>query len=175
MAHAEISEVWPRDGRILIKGEVVEPPSAAQGARWRLRLASRPQRDAARPSLGRRVLAKARAKVTRKAPSAPSPSVLTLPAATDGGGFEVEIPLSVFAPRDAPPKQLWDLYLVTVADERDVRLRLGRHLDDMPGKKHIVTFPQQTVEGSAKVAVRPYYTDGDHLAIRCARRDQKER
>ncbi|QKW39039.1 hypothetical protein HUT06_37610 [Actinomadura sp. NAK00032] len=171
MAHAEISEVWPRDGRILIKGEVVESPPLPVGARWRLRLASRPQPGAARPSLGRRVLARARATITR---AAPSPSVLTIPATTDGNGFEVEIPLGMFAPRDAPPKRLWDLYLVTVADERDVTLRLGRHLDDMPGKKRIVTFPQQTVEGSAKVAVRPYYTDGDHLSIRCARRDPKE-
>ncbi|MFE9104657.1 hypothetical protein [Actinomadura geliboluensis] len=170
MAHAEISEVWPRDGRIVIKGEVVSSP-VPEGARWRLRLTSRTRKNTARPSLGRRVLNRARA----IAGGAPSPAVLTIPAATDGSGFEVEIPLEMFAPRDAPPKELWDLYLVTVADERDVTLRLGRHLDDMPGKKQIVTFPQQTVEGSAKVAVRPYYTDGDHLSIRCARRDQNQR
>lgn len=171
MPHAEISEVWPRNGRIQIKGEVIGVPDQAPAADWRLRLVSRERRKAGRPSVPRRVLGKVRAAVGAR----PTPATLTVPAEVNGTAFEVQIPLGILASRGALPKELWDLHLVADSGARTLALRLGRHLDDMPGKKQIVTFPQQTVDRPVEVSIRPYYTDGDHLAIRCTRRHRKKR
>ncbi|PAK25163.1 hypothetical protein CJD44_18170 [Streptomyces sp. alain-838] len=82
------------------------------------------------------------------------------------------MPVSDLAVWDALPREHWDLHLLATRGGKKLVLRVGRHLDDMPGKKQIVKFPEQYRAG---VAVLPYYTDGDDLSIRCARRDDANR
>jgi hypothetical protein len=94
--------------------------------------------------------------------------VLHVPVTVDGARFEAVLPLETLTLDDSLERELWDLYLVPAGGKP---LRLGRHLDDMPGKKQIVTFPEQTVRRPARVAVRPYFTDADNISISCKRRN----
>ncbi|HLV75176.1 hypothetical protein [Actinomadura hallensis] len=162
--HAEVSEVWPRDGRIVIRGEIVAASATAK-ARWRLRLTSRERK---RPPARVRALGKMRSLAEALSPAARPRGRFTVPVTLEGTKFEAVLPLEPLVPAKALPREHWDLHLVT-SGERP--LRLGRHLDDMPGKKRIVTFPRQTVDEPSRVSIRPYYTDGDNLSIRCLSRD----
>lgn len=159
--HAEISEVWPRDGRITIRGEIV---LGRADAPWTLRLVSRERK----PSAKSRVLGRMRSLLDS---SPRSRGEITVPVTLEGTKFEAVLPLEPLSPAKPLPRELWDLHLAAPGERS---LRLGRHLDDMPGKKHIVTFPQQTVDEPSRISVRPYYTDGDNLAIRCLRRDKED-
>ncbi len=43
---------------------------------------------------------------------------------------------------------------------------LGRHLDDIPDKKTVMTFPAQTGEArTGAVSVKPYYTVMQNLSL----------
>ncbi|MEU5883241.1 hypothetical protein [Spirillospora sp. NPDC047279] len=167
-AHAEVAQVWPRDGRIKIVGEIVaaETPSDVS---WRLRLSSRERRKI-KPPAWRRAARKITSLAGREVP--PPQSDFMVPVTVDGAGFEADIPLSAFESSDPPLWEHWDLYLVGAADGESVSLRLGKHDDDMPGKKSIVTFPKQNVATRSPLSVRPYFTDNDNLSIRCGRQDQ---
>lgn len=160
MPHAEIHEVWPRDGRITIRGEIV---SGRADASWTLRLMSRERKRSSKL----RALGRVRALLGS---SPRSPGEFTVPVTLEGTSFEAVLPLEPLAQAQPLPRELWDLHLVAPGERA---LRLGRHLDDMPGKKHIVTFPQQTVDAPSRISIRPYYTDGDHLSIRCLPRDKE--
>ncbi|MER5438028.1 hypothetical protein [Streptomyces sp. NPDC002790] len=56
----------------------------------------------------------------------------------------------------------WDLHLTDGAS----RLRVGRRLDDIRGKKAIYVYPRQAVPG-AGFGVRPYFTVEDNLSLEC--------
>ncbi|WP_030609022.1 hypothetical protein [Streptomyces sclerotialus] len=129
-AHAEVAEVWPRDGRIRVVGEVVGTASAAGTLIARVRDAE----DAE----------------------------LRLPAEARGTRFEASVPLAGLAAATPAGERVWDLYLVP--DGQDDTLRLGRHLDDVHGKKKIFTYPAQTSGGRR---FEPYYTIQDNLSIAC--------
>ncbi|WP_328389793.1 hypothetical protein OHS81_34275 [Streptomyces sp. NBC_00400] len=132
-AQAEVEEIWPRDGRILIRGTV------AGGDSWEA--GTLVVRD--RESKGRELL---------------------LPAAGADSRFEASIGLDELAAACSGAEQTWDLYL-KLPGLAEV-LRLGRHLDDIAGKKKIFTYPAQAVAG---MWIEPYYTVKDNLSVVCRR------
>ncbi|WP_328768082.1 hypothetical protein [Streptomyces sp. NBC_00286] len=137
--HAEVDEVWPRDGRIRLVGRIHgRAVDSADG--WRLLLVLR--------GTDRRLRYDARVK---------------------GDRFESELPIadladrSDLADRDAEADgdvEEWDLHLT----DGEAELRVGRQLDDIRGKKKIMVFPEQRVSG---LSVRPYYTVKDNLSLEC--------
>ncbi|MFB4297835.1 hypothetical protein [Actinomadura sp. NTSP31] len=79
----------------------------------------------------------------------------------DGTGFCGRLDVEAFA---AAEPALWDLWL----DVGDVHARLGTWLDDAPGKRGKLSYPRQVAApGGRPMAVRPYYTERDQLAISC--------
>jgi hypothetical protein len=77
----------------------------------------------------------------------------------DGTGFHGCLAVDAFA---AAEPALWDLWL----DVGDVRARLATKLDDAPGKRGKLSYPRQVAaHGGREMAVRPYYTDRDQLAV----------
>ncbi|MFG2002426.1 hypothetical protein ACGFNU_25055 [Spirillospora sp. NPDC048911] len=162
-AHAEVAQVWPRDGRIRIVGEVV-PAESYAGVSWRLRLSSRERRKV-KPAIWKRAVGKMRAIAGRD--SAGNPADFTIPVTSAGAGFEADIPLSALMCPGPLRWEHWDLHLVGSANGENLSLRLGKYDDDMPGKKNIVTFPMQTVTMPFRLSIRPYFTDSDSLSIRC--------
>ncbi|MFD5734210.1 hypothetical protein ACFWIY_15430 [Streptomyces sioyaensis] len=132
-AQAEVEEVWPRDGQILIRGMVAGGGSREDGT-----LVVR-----SRESTG---------------------SELRLPTAGAGSRFEASIGLDELAAACSGAEQTWDLHLKLPG--RAEMLRLGRHLDDIVGKKKIFTYPAQAVAG---MWIEPYYTVKDNLSIVCRR------
>ncbi|MGW7486324.1 hypothetical protein [Streptomyces sp. NPDC054786] len=132
-AQAEVEEVWPRDGQILIRGMVAGGGSREDGT-----LVVR-----SRESTG---------------------SELRLSTAGTGGRFGASIGLDELAAACSGAEQTWDLYLKLPG--RAEILRLGRHLDDIVGKKKIFTYPAQAVAG---MWIEPYYTVKDNLSVVCRR------
>ncbi|MFI1437521.1 hypothetical protein [Streptomyces lydicus] len=132
-AQAEVEEVWPRDGQVLIRGRVAGGASGEDG-----KLVVR-----SRESTG---------------------SELRLPTASGGSRFEASIGLDELAAACSGAEQTWDLHLKLPG--RAELLRLGRHLDDIVGKKRIFTYPAQAVAG---LWIEPYYTVKDNLSIVCSR------
>ncbi|NVI89187.1 hypothetical protein [Actinomadura sp. BRA 177] len=77
----------------------------------------------------------------------------------DGTGFHGCLAVDAFA---AAEPALWDLWL----DVGDVHARLATKLDDAPGKRGKLSYPRQVAAHDGReIAVRPYYTDRDQLAI----------
>ncbi len=137
--HAEIEEVWPRDGRIRVVGRLHGRPvddSVDGGRGWRLLLVRRG---------GRR-------------------EQLRYGARVEGGRFESEVPVADLAAYGTDGIGQWDLHLTDGA----VRLRAGRQLDDIRGKKKIMVFPAQQVPAArGTLTVQPYYTVQDNLSLEC--------
>ncbi|MER5968493.1 hypothetical protein ABT112_01870 [Streptomyces sp. NPDC002055] len=176
-AHAEIEEVWPRDGRIRVVGFVADQPGEAHP----------PVRDDSRVSHDSEVPDDGEAPHDSEAPDdnqvrdhseAPDGTEAVLVARSRGahgtevragahlrnGRFDAGLPVDALAAGCDGRKLTWDLYLVAApgADE----LRLGRHLDDIRGKKKIFTYPAQT---AGSVRVKPYFTVKDNLSVTCRR------
>ncbi|MEV7795610.1 hypothetical protein [Streptomyces sp. NPDC087512] len=171
--HAEISRVWPRDGHIRILGTLFAggvPDDAPVDKGWTLRLTSRERPEVPVLTGVERFKDRLKRKVTRTSP--PTPRRLYFPVVSDGASFETLVPVRDLAVWDALPREHWDVHVIGMRGGKKLFLRVGRHLDDMPGKKQIVKFPEQYEAG---VAVLPYYTDGDDLSVRCARRDDANR
>ncbi|MFF6994568.1 hypothetical protein ACFY93_06345 [Streptomyces sp. NPDC008313] len=155
--HAEIEEVWPRDGRIRLVGRLVgavsqgfAEPGGSDG--WHLLLVRR-------GGDGRRLRYAARVEDERFEGSVPvadlaapdlaaSAPATAVPATTDSTGV------------DSAGAEEWDVHLT----DGTARLRAGRRLDDIRGKKHILVYPEQRVLG---VSVRPYFTVKDNLSLEC--------
>ncbi|MEW2568245.1 hypothetical protein [Streptomyces sp. NPDC047070] len=127
--HAEIAEVWPRDGRVRLVGRIHGRPAEGD---WRLLLTRRGHFD--RP--------------------------LDYPATVKGDRFEGELPIADLVTQDPAGIEEWDIHLT----DGETRLRAGRQLDDIHGKKKIMVFPEQRVRG---LRVRPYYTVKDNLSLEC--------
>lgn len=157
--HAELAEVWPRDGHIRLLGQVHRPEAegrATAGARpgadgaWRLRLVLREGESAPRAAAG-----ELEYDLTRLAPD---------------GHFEASFPVADLVPDGLPLPATWDVYLHPPASGEPgaAPLRVGRRLDDIRDKKRIMLFPAQPVSGAAGSAlVRPYYTVKENLSVRC--------
>ncbi|MFJ8937528.1 hypothetical protein ACIRL0_17750 [Streptomyces sp. NPDC102365] len=128
-SHAEMAEVWPRDGRIRLVGRIHGRPAEGD---WRLLLTRRGH------------------------PGRP----LDYPARVKGDRFEGELPVADLVTPDPAEIEEWDIHLT----DGESRLRAGRHLDDIHGKKKIMVFPEQRVHG---LRVRPYYTVKDNLSLKC--------
>jgi hypothetical protein len=138
-AHAEIAQVWPRDGMIQVNGAI-----------------SAPSGEIEEPDTGHAELVLRLRGAGRE---------LRWPATLRGKRFECAADIErIPAPRRRRRDEVWDLYLDVGTD----RLRLGRHLDDIVGKKKIMTFPEQSGAGGA-ASVRPYYTVRDNLSVVCRR------
>ncbi|WP_367045674.1 hypothetical protein [Streptomyces sp. Je 1-332] len=128
--HAEIEQVWPRDGMIRVVGRL---HGAAASPQWRLLLVHRGH----------------------------SGQQLAYPArVSDDERFDCELPVADLAGHDAEGAGRWDLHL----SDGETRLRAGRRLDDIRGKKQIMVYPAQH---SGAVLVRPYFTVEDNLSLEC--------
>ncbi|WP_208105487.1 hypothetical protein [Streptomyces sp. GC420] len=139
--HAEIDQVWPRHGRVGLTGHL--HGLSAAGSAWRLLLVrrSRPEHE------------------------------LRYPAGLDGERFECAFPVRDLAPFGCRNGEQWDIHLTTRRDGAEIRLRAGRRLDDIRGKKHIMVFPAQPADDAdgagGPLTVRPYYTVQDNLSLEC--------
>ncbi|WP_019632537.1 hypothetical protein [Actinomadura atramentaria] len=161
--HAEATEVWPRDGVIRIVGGVHGFGAPADG--WTLESRARErQRD---PSLGGRVRSRLQNRLRAV------PRVLAHPVDVVDGRFEAVIDIRRLTPPHRGMTEHWDLFLVRRAGAERRTLRVGRWLDEMPGKKSIVTFPAQSPDRPPGTSVRPYFTSADALAIRARRKSDK--
>lgn len=88
----------------------------------------------------------------------------------DSGRRRVDIPISDVASASESDSEIWDTFALAQRDDGQViELRVGKHHDDMPGKKRIITFPGQRPMDDDSVVVTPYYTLHDNLSIRCRR------
>ncbi|GAA0401765.1 hypothetical protein GCM10009530_62040 [Microbispora corallina] len=144
LGHAEVEQVWPRGGRVRLTGFIAgaEAGSAPETATLTLT-------DRDHPTV-----------------------VLTCPATLRGGRFETSFGIDLLA--SASPlegddgRQVWDLHLKVPG--RSEPLRLGRHLDDIPNKKKVITFPAQTDDTPmGPISVKPYYTVQSNLSLICRR------
>ncbi|MFI0235185.1 hypothetical protein [Streptomyces sp. NPDC016845] len=130
--HAEVEQVWPRDGRIKVVGRLHGLPGGV-GDGWRLQLTRRSRTD----------------------------HVLRYDAELDGDRFACAWPVSDLAAYDGFDRSdQWDLHLT----DGGLRLRVGRRLDDIRGKKAVFVYPRQPVPG-AGFGVRPYFTVEDNLSL----------
>ncbi|MGP4110729.1 hypothetical protein ACTWP5_07405 [Streptomyces sp. 4N509B] len=159
MAHAEIAQIWPRDGRLRFVGRLHGVrTSAARADAWRLLLVPRGDSEA-RDEEGQEEHA------------------LRYPAPLDGESgdrFDVSLPVTDLLADGVPLPAQWDLYLTRDAgsdapgDGEGERLRLAKLLDDIKGKKKIMVFPAQSAAApTGKALVKPYYTVHDRLSVEC--------
>ncbi|WP_067279323.1 hypothetical protein [Streptomyces jeddahensis] len=133
--HAEIEEVWPRDGRIRVVGRL-HGRRGDGGRDWQLLLVRRSS--------------------TREQ--------LRYGARVEGDRFESEVPVADLAAYDPAGIEQWDLHFT----DGEVKLRAGRQLDDIRGKKNIMVFPAQRVPAArGTLTVQPYYTVQDNLSLEC--------
>lgn len=140
-SHAEIETVWPRDGRIRLVGSVHGRDPGTAG--WQLVLALRGHEKYR----------------------------LHYDTTLDGTAFEVSVPVDDLA-LDGLHKATWDLHLSpgTGSDEAaddEGMIKVGRHLDDITGKRKIFVFPAQSAGDVDGTVVRPVYTDDDDLSLEC--------
>lgn len=141
--HAEIQQVWPRDGRIRLVGELHGHTPAGAAEPWQLLLVLRDHED----------------------------EQLRYDAPLDGVRFDASLPVDDLA-LDGLPAATWDLHLSSGPGQGpgpgELRLRAGRHLDDIRGKKKIMVYPAQSVTSDEDATVvRPFYTVNDNLSVEC--------
>lgn len=145
--HAEVEEIWPRDGGIRIRGRVTGGPPQGPGTLV-VRARGAPGGELCFPAAGRRAAGQ---------------------RSGGEGTFDARIPLGELAAASGGARRTWDLYLRLGPPERAERavgsaeeLRLGRHLDDVHGKKKIFVYPSQ-VAGGARI--EPFYTVKDNVSV----------
>ena len=82
----------------------------------------------------------------------------------DGDVFAASLPLAELE-RAAPGDGVWDLHLDVPGEEP---LRVGRHLDDLPGKRDAVVYPAARLSGpTGEREMRPVFTVANNLSVRC--------
>ncbi|MGW1026473.1 hypothetical protein ACWD4J_22730 [Streptomyces sp. NPDC002577] len=134
--HAEIAEVWPRDGRIRVVGRLHGVRADGGGKDWQLLLVRRNGTQ----------------------------EQLRYGARVEADRFESEVSVADLAAYDAAGIEQWDLHVT----DGEVKLRAGRQLDDIRGKKKIMVFPAQRVPAArGTLTVQPYYTVQDNLSLEC--------
>jgi hypothetical protein len=81
-------------------------------------------------------------------------------ATIDGTDFRASVDLDTIAKAHAGGEDYWDCRL------EPGRLRLGKHLDDVPPKKTKIRYPAQIREiGGRQLRIWAYYTDHDNFSI----------
>jgi len=139
--HAEVAEIWPRDGAVRVVGDFHGAGDASE--RWFLVV----------------VLRDTESRRTYELPVDGGRFDVSVPVA--------EFVPADAASRSESAK--FDLY--AAPEERleadlDSLLRFGRHLDDIIGKKKIMVFPVQQAESAGmRMAVQPFYTIKDNLSV----------
>ncbi|MEV1170107.1 hypothetical protein [Nonomuraea sp. NPDC049784] len=142
--HAEVEQVWPRDGHVLVIGHLVGAGrTTTVGARRAILTLTNRDRPGA---------------------------VLRCPATLDGERFEasvdVDLIAAAYAAAPTADRQIWDLHLTVPGVPEP--LRVGRHLDDIVNKKKVMTFPAQNGDAdTGAISVKPYYTDYQNLSLIC--------
>lgn len=140
MAHAEIHQVWPRDGRIRIVGRLEGEAPGKDSSAWQLLLTLRDDEDQ---------------QIRYDAP------------VDEEGRFDTSLSVDDVA-LDGLPSATWDLHLTSPAASEEKQLRVGRHLDDIEDKKKIMIFPAQSVTSDEDATVvRPFYTVKNNLSVEC--------
>ncbi|MBO2452192.1 hypothetical protein J4573_34240 [Actinomadura barringtoniae] len=151
--HAELDEVWARDGQIRFVGTL---PESLRDRSWWLRLT--PREPVPLLSGWLRVLHPVqRMRMSLSLP--PSPYEVAV-----GERFEAEIPITDLTLPLPVLSAEWDAHLVSGS----IGLRLGRHCG-VPLKANAITFPWQRVAGQWPCKVRPRYTGDDHLVLESRR------
>lgn len=139
-AHAEIDEVWPRDGRIRLVGRLHGRDPDSGG--WRLVLTLRGDERYR----------------------------LRYDAALEGAAFDVSVPVDDLALDGLHKAvwDLHLASGQDGAESSEELLKVGRHLDDIADKRKIYVFPAQTVTSDEDATrVRPVYTAEDELSVEC--------
>ena len=137
--HAEVDTVWVRNGRIALEGALVGRKNDDP--------------EPHRASVGAVVVARERGtgRETRAE------------ASVDGTRFAAALEVETLASGAQKATETWDLFLA-VASTAD--LRIGRRLDDIPQKKHVLVYPSVVRgEGEARRRLRPYFTTANNLSI----------
>lgn len=146
-SHAELDKIWARDGQLRLTGDFHGDFPAVSPGSWRLVLTLREQEDHQR----------------------------TYATSVDGTHFDVTLALSDLAQSGLPVPARWDIHFAAQSEHGEVRLRAGRHLDDILDKKRIMVFPTQRVRDAGKtIRVRPYYTVKNNLSIECSAQADEE-
>jgi hypothetical protein len=144
LEHAEVEQVWPRDGHVRVIGFVSGGSTTGATQTGSLTLTDRD-----RPTV-----------------------VLNCPATLTGerfdASFDIDLVASASPLEGSDSPRVWDLHLNVPGHPHP--LRVGRHLDDIPNKKKVMTFPAQTGEApGGAVSVKPYYTVQANLSLICRR------
>jgi glycosyltransferase involved in cell wall biosynthesis len=85
-----------------------------------------------------------------------------LPAHVTGSSFVVQLPVAELPATSFPAS--WDLSLDL--PQLPAPLRLGAHLDDVPGKRHKRAYAQHVLPDAQRAhTVQPYWTKGDSLSV----------
>ncbi|MBX6385186.1 MAG: hypothetical protein IRZ07_19820 [Microbispora sp.] len=142
--HAEVEQVWARDGYVRVIGHIAGGGTGPAASAGTLVLTDRDH-----PAVA-----------------------LTCPARLTDTRFEASCDIALIASAShfagTANRRIWDLHLTVPGCPR--LLRVGRHLDDIPNKKKVMTFPAQTGHTPAgMVSVKPYYTDHANLSLICRR------
>jgi glycosyltransferase involved in cell wall biosynthesis len=88
--------------------------------------------------------------------------VVRLPAHVDAGSFVVTLPVAELPATSFTAS--WDLSLDL--PQLPAPLRLGAHLDDVPGKRHKRSYAQHVLaDAYGAHTVQPYWTKGDSLSV----------
>lgn len=142
------------EGRVKLKVRKVSPHAEVEAVRPRdgeIGIIGRLAYTGPRPGESARLVAAARESGAR----------LVRDVRVDGTAFHASLAVRDLA---AAEPALWDLWL----DVGDVHARLVTRLDDAPGKRGKLSYPRQVAApGGREMAVRPYYTGRDQLAISC--------
>ncbi|WP_174248296.1 hypothetical protein [Streptomyces hoynatensis] len=173
-AHAELAQVWPRDGRLRLIGHLHGPrpapgPAAhpAEGPAGETELVLLVAlRGAPQGGQAPGVPGASTAAGGGSAPAA-RPGPLRYPVTLDGREFDAWLPVADLVPARLADPVTWDLWLAPPESAGGrPRLRVGRVLDDIRNKKSIMVFPGQRVSaGTLTAVVRPYYTIKDNLSV----------
>jgi hypothetical protein len=151
--HAELDEIWARDGRIRLVGTL---PESLPGRSWwmclTLREPAQPQSTAPAWRMLRPVQ-RLRMSLLR----VPGPYEVDAP----GLRFDTVLPIGDLALPLPVLEADWDAHLVSAS----IKLRLGRRRG-VPSKAALITFPWQH---AGPFRVRPRYTDDDHLVLESRR------
>jgi len=151
--HAELDEVWARDGQIRFVGTL---PAPLRDRSWWLRLSLR---EPVPSSSGWLRMLHPVQRIRMTIWGTPTPYEVT---ADDR--FETAIPITDLSLPLPVLSAAWDAHLVSAG----IELQLGRYCG-VPSKAKAITFPWQRVEGQWPFKVRPRYTDDDTLVLESRR------
>lgn len=93
---------------------------------------------------------------------------MTRRAQWHGSGLAVVYSAETLALACPDGKGCWDAFLEAEAPDGPVRLRMGRHRDDIADKRKVMVYPGQLVPAhTGDVLVRPRYTVANNVSIDC--------